>query len=209
MDLNNIQKINKAFKAQTVISAIFVVGLVVAFLVNTFVLSQKIDDLYSKVIVIDTDGNAYASTPVDAGYMRVFEYENHVKTFTQLWYAFDENNYEENIKSGLELIGDKGKELYNEYNQQGMFASLRSKNLRYNVFIKDIKVDMTSVPKSGTMKATQTGYRGNKSVSRDMNVTFSLYDVARSKENIHGVKIDQWNVKYTNAYGENDEHEAE
>ena len=105
--------------------------------------------------------------------------------------------YENNVTLALNLIGNRGKELYNEYNDINMLNSLIQKNIRYGVIIKDIHINMQTVPISGDILFTQTGYRARGSVARDISVNFTLYDVSRSRENSHGVKIESWDVRYS------------
>ncbi len=194
MELHNLDNINNIIKRNTymTLGSIFIVCVAFAFIINKQ--SNQIAELQQNVLVIDTKGNAYEAQAVQASYTRIYEYENHVKTFIQLWYAFDENNYEENINTALNLIGENGKELLNQYNDLGMLNILRQKNIHYNAKVDDINIDMNTLPISGTATVTQTGYRAKGSVSRTLNITFTLYDVARCKENVHGAKIDKWEI---------------
>ena len=50
------------------------------------------------------------------------------------------------MKYALNLIGNKGKELLNEYNDVNMQNSLIQKNIRYDVSIKDIQIDTQTIP---------------------------------------------------------------
>lgn len=162
-----------------------------------FYLSNKIDVAYTKALVLDTSGQVYDVAAIESAAMRKYEYENHIKTFVSLWYSFDESTYEDNVTLALNLIGNRGKELYNEYNDINMLNSLIQKNIRYGVIIKDIHINMQTVPISGDILFTQTGYRARGSVARDISVNFTLYDVSRSRENSHGVKIESWEVRYS------------
>lgn len=78
-----------------------------------------------------------------------------------------------------------------------MLNSLIQKNLRYGIIIKDLHIDMQTIPVSGEILFTQTGYRAKGSIARDISAKFTLYDVSRSAENSHGVKIDSWEVRYS------------
>ena len=78
-----------------------------------------------------------------------------------------------------------------------MHNSLIQKNIIYSVTIKEIRVDMKTVPVSGEIQFTQKGYRARDSVSREVLAKFTVYDVSRSRENSHGVKIEGWDVKYS------------
>ena len=168
----------------------------IAFIAAYSMLYMRIEDLYSRVIVLDTSGKIYESISAPESYMRIYEYEDHVKTFVKKWYEFDEKNYEQNIAIGLELIGNRGKQLLSDYNDINMLNSLIQKNLSYTVKINEIKVDMNTIPVSGYIVFTQTGRRAHGTISRDIKAMFTLYDISRSRENSHGVKIEDWQVEF-------------
>lgn len=197
MDLTKFKTVDQAFKTTviTAISCCVIMG--ISFTICFFYLSNKIDAAYTKALVLDTSGQVYDVTSIESAAMRKYEYEDHIKTFVNLWYSFDESTYEDNIKSALNLIGNRGKELFNEYNDINMLNSLIQKNIRYGVLIKDIHIDMQTIPVSGDIQFTQIGYRARGSVARDISVKFTLYEVSRSRENSHGVKIDGWDVRYS------------
>ena len=105
--------------------------------------------------------------------------------------------YAGNIQAALYLIGNKGKDLLNEYKSLDMANSLIQKNIRYGVTIKDIQVNMKTLPVSGSITFTQTGYRAGGSSARDVTADFTLTDVSRSNDNVNGVKIEDWVVHYS------------
>lgn len=78
-----------------------------------------------------------------------------------------------------------------------MLNSLVQKNIRYGVTIDDIAIDMNTIPVTGRIVFTQTGYRARGKVSRKVEAEFSIYDVSRSEENAHGAKIEDWIVHYS------------
>lgn len=197
MDLTKFKTVDQAFKT-TVIAAVVSCGIMaVAFIICFFYLFNKVDEAYNKSLVLDTSGRIYDVTSIETSAMRKYEYENHVKTFASLWYSFDESTYNANIEAALPLIGNRGKELLNEYNDVSMYNSLIQKNIRYGLIIKDLHIDMQTVPVSGEIYFVQTGYRARGSVARDITVKFTLYNVSRSRENPHGVKIETWDVHYS------------
>ena len=197
MDLTKFKTVDQAFKTTVIVAASCCLIMGAAFTICFFYLSNKIDAAFTKALVLDTSGQVYDVSAIESSAMRKYEYENHVKTFISLWYSFDESTYEGNISMALNLIGNRGKELYNGYNDINMLNSLIQKNIRYGVIIKDIHIDMKTVPISGEVMFTQTGYRARGCVARDLFVKFTLYDVSRSRENNHGVKIDAWEVRYS------------
>ena len=197
MNLTVLKNSDKSVKMTVILSVVFTLILAVTFIIAFMHLTQKVDAAYKNALVLDMSGNVYGTTSVDAADMRKYEYENHVKQFTQKWYSFDEHTYEQNVITALYWIGERGKQLLNEYNDVNMLHSLVQKNLRYTVTISEIKVDMKTVPISGHIIFTQTGFRAKGSISRDIYAQFSLYDVSRASENPHGVKIDEWLVRYS------------
>lgn len=197
MDLTKFKTIDQAFKTTVIASVISCSVMALAFIICFFYLSYKVDEAYSKSLVLDTSGKIYDATSIETSLMRKYEYENHVKTFATLWYSFDESTYDANIVAALPLIGNRGKELLNEYNDVNMHNSLIQKNIRYGLIIKDLHIDMQTVPVSGEIVLVQTGYRARGSVARDITVKFTLYNVSRSRENPHGVKIERWDVNYS------------
>ena len=149
-------------------------------------------------VQIDKNAIVKQKQTVEVSDMRQYEYMNHVKTFVTNWYAFDESSYEKNISLALNLIGNKGKEMLNEYNDVNMLNSLIQKNIRYGVRIKDIEINTHTIPVSGKITFTQTGYRARGSISREIEAEFTIYDMlSRSEENAHGAKIEDWIVRYS------------
>ena len=197
MNLTKFKTVDQAFKTTVIVASSCCLIMGIAYTVCFFYLSNKIDAAYTKALVLDTSGQVYDVAAIESAAMRKYEYENHIKTFVSLWYSFDESTYENNVTLALNLIGNRGKELYNEYNDINMLNSLIQKNIRYGVIIKDIHINMQTVPISGDILFTQTGYRARGSVARDISVNFTLYDVSRSRENSHGVKIESWEVRYS------------
>lgn len=197
MDLTKFKGADDTVRLTIRLSIGYCILLTAAFVSSIIYLTVKIEKAYSQALVIDKNGEVYETSSLPAGSMRKYEYLNHVKTFVTHWYAFDESTYEGNISLALNLIGNKGKELLNEYNDVNMLNSLIQKNIRYGVTIKDVEIHTNTIPVSGKILFTQTGYRARGSVSRDIEAEFTLYDVSRSEDNAHGAKIEDWIVRYS------------
>lgn len=197
MNLMTFKSIDQNQKTTTILAISFCAIVAVAFSVCFIHMANKVKEASKEALVLDTKGQAYNVIPVPASDMRLFEYEYHVKLFVTKWYAFDENSYAENIQAALYLIGNKGKDLLNEYKSLDMANSLIQKNIRYGVTIKDIQVNMKTLPVSGSITFTQTGYRAGGSSARDVTADFTLTDVSRSNDNVNGVKIEDWVVHYS------------
>ena len=205
MDLMKFKGVDNAVKITIRLSIGYCIILTIAFITCIIYQTTKLEKAYNQALVIDKNGEVYEASGMPASNMRRFEYINHVKTFVGKWYAFDENTYETNITSALNLIGNKGKELLNEYNDVNMLNSLVQKNIRYGVSIDEIDIDMGTIPVTGKILFTQTGYRARGKVSRKVEAEFSIYDVSRSEENAHGAKIEDWIVHYSAPIEDNQE----
>lgn len=203
MNLTTLESGNKTVKYTTFLALFYCVIITLAFIIALLYQSSKITDVTKNMLVIDTKGQLYDATTTNSSDARIFEYENHIKMFYTYWYSFDENTFKEHIEKGLYLIGEKGKELLNEYVDLGVERSLSEKNLRYDVQITDISIDMNTVPASGYIEGIQTGRRAKGLGSRKLCVKFTLYDVARSRTNIHGCKIDNWEIYESSIINEN------
>jgi len=200
MDLMKFKGVDNAVKMTIRLSIGYCVVLTIAFITCIIYQTMTLEKAYSQALVIDKNGEVYEASGMPASNMRMFEYINHVKTFVGKWYA-----YEKNITSALNLIGNKGKELLNEYNDVNMLNSLVQKNIRYGVSIDEIVIDMGTIPVTGKILFTQTGYRARGKISRKVEAEFSIYDVSRSEENAHGAKIEDWIVHYSAPIEDNQE----
>lgn len=177
---------------------IAIISIVLSFLFSSFIYYfswKKLKESKETVYILDASGKAYLANEkgIDIN-TRTFEYENHVKSFYKLWYQFDEFSYQRNIDEALYLIGECGREMYNEYKEQDLLNTLKSKNISTSVSISEVKIYNTTTPITGYIKGIQTIKRLGSTATRNMNCTFELNEVDRSKVNPHGCKIDNWKV---------------
>ena len=177
MNLMKFKGADDAVKLTIRLSAGYCIILTIAFASSIIFLINKIEKAYGQALVIDRQGEVYEASSLSASDMR---------------------QYEKNISLALNLIGNKGKELLNEYNDVNMLNSLIQKNIRYGVRIKDVEINTQTIPVSGKIIFTQTGYRARGSISRNIEAEFTIYDMlSRSEENAHGAKIEDWIVRYS------------
>jgi len=184
-----------AFKTSMMFFASVVYFCVVAVMVMAVYMYRELDKQNAIIYVMDKTGAISTADRNDLDVSgRLFEYEDHVKTFYRKWYAFDESSFELNIETALYLIGDVGKSMYQKYMEDNILRTLKQMNMSVTVEITDVYVDMNTMPRSGHITGIQTIKRTKGSVSRNMNCTFMLWDVSRSRNNPHGVKIEKWEI---------------
>lgn len=195
MELTTLKNGNKAVKLTTLLAFTYCIVITAAFIAGYYFISKEIGRISEKIILVDTKGQVLEGTVIDSKDGRVYEYENHVRLFYTYWYSFSEASFKKNIESGLKLIGEKGKELYNEYKDQNVERLLTEKNLQCETQITNIKIDMNTIPVSGYIEGIQTIRRAKGIISRNLNIRFTLYDTdSRTRENIHACKIDSWEI---------------
>lgn len=204
MDLLTFTKGDQAVKLTTRLALVYCVVITIAFIASFFIQTKEISKITEKMLVIDTRGQVYNANSISGADARIYEYKNHIKMFYTYWYSFDENSFKEHIEAGLHLIGDRGKELLNEYNDEQVEKKLSEKNLRYETKITDIVIDMNTNPVSGRIEGIQSGKRARGSISRKLCARFTLEDVSRSEENLHGCKIVAWEIYESTVINENE-----
>ena len=182
MNLTQFKSADDAVRLTIRLSVGYCVLLTLAFVSCLIYLSVQIEKAQAQALVIDRKGEVYTASAVPSLAMRKYEYMNHVKSFVKSWYAFDENTYEKHVKYALNLIGNKGKELLNEYNDVNMQNSLIQKNIRYDVSIRDIQIDTQTIPTTGKISFTQTGYRPGAAspVKSWLNLPFTMCHAVRT-----------------------------
>lgn len=194
MELKSLVSYKSAFELTKTIMVVIVIAFAVAMVGGFLLMQNKIDNIQKNVIIIDKGGQVYDAEMSRAKDMRVYEYINHIKTFYTLWYSFDESSYKPNIEKALYLAGDCGKEMLNVYRDENVERMLFEKNLRFDVTIKDVKIDMTTIPVTGYIIGEQKIKRQKGQLIRHLDCKFLIYDVDRSENNPHGCKVDNWSI---------------
>lgn len=194
MELKSLTSYKSAFALTRLILVVLIIGFCITVLGGYLLVQKTINEIQNKMIVIDTRGVIYPSGQIDYNQMRIYEYQNHARILYNMWYAFDENSYAQNIEKGLQLLGECGIEMLDVYKEQNLERLLFERNMRFEVEIEELKIDMNTIPISGYIKGKQTIIRGHSKLTRHLDCEFTVHDVSRSELNPHGVKIDNWEI---------------
>jgi hypothetical protein len=148
-----------------------------------------------RVVVIDPENNAYLATnrrirKEERGY----QYEDHVRDFFQLFYGFDQGNFEKNTEDALKLIGESGKFLYKERLEEDLFRKVVENNWKLEVHIDSIRIDLAIKPPVGVCYGRQKLIRPGGTSERLLWGSFSLYDVSPTHQNPHGALIEDFKI---------------
>jgi hypothetical protein len=149
----------------------------------------------SRVYVVTEGGTVYAMLNMnDDPKARKIEIESHIRIFVNSMFAFDEGNYQEHIERGLNMIGNDGKTIINQYNDIDLHNSLIKNNMKVKSYVDSVWIKVDSKPYRARVFARQ---EYENAVSREQYFLWAdmdLRDVSRTKMNVHGLKIENWNV---------------
>lgn len=198
MKIDSIKTYRTAFQMLSASMMVIVVVCIIALGGLGFLLFKESQKGYETVWIIDpqTKG-AYKAQSVlsSTNPERIFEYKNQVEMFYKNWYEFDQFTYKKNIEKGLTLVANCGKDLYNVYKTQDMQRKLAEKNMKAQVQIDSIFIDMNSTPVRGVAYAIQKFESPAGMVERHLNSKFIILDLeGRSEENPHGCLIENFMV---------------
>ncbi|MFZ1806405.1 MAG: hypothetical protein WAU36_04240 [Cyclobacteriaceae bacterium] len=146
----------------------------------------------AKKVVIDRENHAWLATEQDfTREDRKIQYEEHVKDFYRLFFAFDGGTFDTNVNRGLNLMeGDLGKSIYiKEYVEKNIAREVVENNWQLRVEIVKVECDISKSPAQGVIYARQTLVRPAGEVVRNMNATFTVADVKVSYDNPRGALI--------------------
>lgn len=167
----------------------------VVTVVYSWVAVQSVMEKASNQAFVVTDVGTFAArgTANEPGSRRI-EVVNHVKLFLSLMYAFDEGNFEQHTRDAAELIGQDGKFILNGYNQSGVLEDLIKTSGSVTVQVDSVKTDMSRHPYRARAYARQTVRTPAGDQSYNLVCQMELYDVSRWEKNIHGLRIENFNI---------------
>lgn len=156
---------------------------------------QSYEQAQSRAYVVTDMGTLYAnSNTTNDPRSRKVEVESHVRTFVQNMFGFDEGNYKEHVEKGLHLIGNDGNSILAQYNQIELYSSLVKNNMTVSVFVDSIWVDVKAKPFRARLFARQQFENSASSEQFLLRADMTLRDVSRTSKNVHGLKIENWNI---------------
>ena len=189
-------------KANKMLRFITLGTIMAALLFAAVVFIKSVDHINSEkgtIYVIDKSGAINMASQSNENETRLYEYEDAIKNLYTWYYSFDEGSYKKNMEKCSNIFGTCGPKLIKLYEDEETYTKLRTKNLRLTIEISDPRINISGNPVTGSMEGIQTTSMGEYNIKQKYWVTFTIYDVARTRKNPHGVKVENWIEKVSKA----------
>ena len=176
-----------------------ILGSGATILIITTYFTRQLGSLSQKVYVLDGQGDgilAFAKTLERTDYQLVAR--DHVRDFYELFFSFDQYNFQAKTQRALFMIGKSGKKLMEDYKKDKVLRDLMLTNARVSIHIEQIKVDVSNLEVlKAQVKAVQTSRVGRRSISRrmDSNVFHIYPGYSRNPQNVHGMLIEDFSIQ--------------
>ena len=197
--LLKIDALLKFSKTITIISLVVTVLSVFASLAYSFYLNETL--IKEKVYLLDgANGEIYTAKIIKEELTyREPEIYNHLMTFHKYFFDLDQYNYKKNIEKALDLIDNSGKNYYQTLVNEGWYNTLKLNNLVQKIEIDSININSTIYPYTASVHGKTVVYRyGEEKEKKEKKIQIrcALYDVARTRQNPHGLVITNYNILY-------------
>jgi len=192
MKLDGLQSYKKDSQGSRMIVLVCVLACIGASLFMYIDSRNFIANQSARKIVIDRQNHAWLATEQDfTRDDRRIQYEEHVKDFYRLFFAFDGGTFDSTVNRALNLMeGEVGKSLYiKEYVEKNIAREVVENNWLLRIEILKVKCDVSVSPARGIIYARQTLVRPAGEVERNMNATFTISDAKVSYDNPRGALI--------------------
>lgn len=198
MELSNLVTYKSSFSLLRITLVLVILIFSLSFIGLYYYTSKELEEANNRVFLLEASGNMMVAGAMDVVSREDFELmvEDHIRDFYQLFFSFDENNYDTNTERALKLIGSSGMELFDNYRRDNVLSRLREANAVVEIQVEQVIIDVKNINNiRAQVKAVQTTRAGNNSISRrmDSNV-FNIIKkgVTRTLENPHGLRIENF-----------------
>jgi conjugative transposon TraK protein len=198
-NLLKIDSLLKFSKTITITSLVVTVLSVFASLAYSFYLNKSL--IKEKIYLLDgANGEVYTAKIIkDELTYREPEIYNHLMTFHKYFFDLDQYNYKINTEKALDLIDDSGKNYYQTLVKEGWYNTLKLNNLVQKIEIDSININADVYPYTAAVYGKTAVFRyGEEKEKKEKKIQIrcTLFDVARTRANPHGLVISNYNILY-------------
>lgn len=196
-NMNELSSYRSAFKFVRIFAIFSIAITVVGFSVAHYFAIKHIDEVKDKIWVLNSQGMVYPAEMVnESPESKKIEYIANLELFIRTWYEYDESTYDEHIEKGLNLLGEVGKYMLEDYEKNHIADNLKRFNLIVTSRMVSAEVDMSTEPATAYVVFEQTFNRQDLKKWRKVEARCKIIDkgVSRSLMNPHGLKIEDWEI---------------
>lgn len=194
MDLKNeigLVKAEKAYKAVLIVSFSVIVLSALGWVVVYLKTQQQIDDISSKVVVINSgvvsEGSVMSVSPAE---LYSLQAQNVLRIGVEYLYSFSSSNYDDRIDMAKAFWGKSGKEIIQGYINENVRQKVVQNNLRVDVSIKDLEIVLENNEYKGRIVFEQSFINADVRQVRVLEIVCAFAQTQISSKNAYGMVIE-------------------
>ncbi len=149
-----------------------------------------------RIFVVDKGSTVMASM-ADGDAQRDLEIEDHVRRFHQLMFnlAPSAESQDRHLEQALHMADRSAYDWWQDQSESGYFSRLVSANISQEILIDSVKLDIQKYPHPAVLYGKVFLTRESNITAYDFVSSCQLTDVARSRNNPHGLMIERFEVR--------------
>lgn len=195
----SLQTLESSFRLSRMVMLAVVVGSVLLCLGVMYYAFDMVNQSRNKIYVLEGGKSLMLALAQETNVNRGSEAKDHIRSFLRLLFELepDEDQISKSMNDAS-YLGDKASvyRLYTDLKEKGYYQNMIQGDVHQKVEIdlKSIQVDMSQSPYAFRAKGKQLLIRSTTVTVRNLEVTGSLIDVARTDNNPHGLLIEKFIV---------------
>lgn len=143
----------------------------------------------SNIYVMDKGGNIATAFKQDIEGQKEVEIDNNIRIIYNTFFTYNSGNYKTQVEKGLNLMGEKGRLLFQTYKEAGWYNNVIQNNLDISSVIDSVKINSHDKPYQFKAYGRQFIRRFNIVEVRRLWTQGEMYDVPRvMQKNPHGLE---------------------
>lgn len=162
----------------------------------TLLLSFRFVRLSRDTIYVVDGGSAVMATMADGSAQREQEIEDHVTRFHELMFnlAPTRESHDRRFEAAFNMADRSAYEYWNDQNETGYYTRLISANISQEILVDSVKLSMSSYPYPAVLYGKVQLVRESNITRFDFASRCQLREVARSRQNPHGLLVEKFEV---------------
>lgn len=113
----------------------------------------------------------------------------HLRMFYNLFFAIDQNNFQQKTNDALYLIGESGKQLRQRYSEANWYNQIVQNNIAISVQIDSVAIDASVYPYKARVFAQMIINRESNVTRRRLDAVCEVKEISNSLKNPFGLLI--------------------